>query len=70
MCGSDNLINRSLICKKGGYLSLRHSSLRDVIAELLETARCKDVTTELPLILVNRTELPSWTKEQMQLDQM
>ena len=32
--------------KRGGYVSLRDNSLRDVLAELLETAGCKDNTTE------------------------
>ena len=59
VCGSDNSINHSLICKRGGYVSLRHNSLRDVLAELLETAGCKDVTTEPLLIPVNGRELPA-----------
>ena len=42
-----------------GYVSLRHNSLRDVLAELLETAGCKDVTTEPLLIPVNGRELPA-----------
>ena len=59
VCGNDNLINHSLICKRGGYVSLRHNSLRDVLAELLETAGCKDVTIEPLLIPVNGRELPA-----------
>ena len=59
VCGSDNSINHSLICKRGGYVSLRHNSLRDALAELLETAGCKDVTTEPLLIPVNGRELPA-----------
>ena len=59
VCGSDNSINHSLICKRGEYVSLCHNSLRDVLAELLETAGCKDVTTEPLLIPVNGRELPA-----------
>jgi hypothetical protein len=35
VCGEANTINHALSCKRGGYVSLRHNSLRDMIAELL-----------------------------------
>jgi hypothetical protein len=46
-CGetNSNTINHSLICKKGGYVSLRHNSLCKVTAGLL-TPICKDVRLE------------------------
>ena len=48
-CGSENNINHSLICKKGGFISLRHNELRDIEAELISEV-CKDVTVEPPLL--------------------
>ena len=58
VCGEANTINHALSCKRGGYVSLRHNSLRDMIAELLRTAGCKDVTTEPPLLPVSGAHLP------------
>ena len=57
-CGEMNTINHLLVCKRGGYVSLRHNSLRDVIAEMLRHADCKDVRTEPPLLPVNGVQLP------------
>ena len=37
-CGEANTVNHLLICKKGGYVHLRHDSLRDVFAELMRNA--------------------------------
>ena len=36
VCGEDYTINHCLTCKKGGYGILRHNSLRDLIAEMLD----------------------------------
>jgi hypothetical protein len=58
VCGEANTINHALSCKRGGYVSLRHNSLRDMIAELLRTVGCKDVTTEPPLLPVSGVHLP------------
>ena len=46
--------------KRSGYISLRHNSLRDIIAKLLETAEYKDVTTEPPLLHVSYLGTPSY----------
>jgi hypothetical protein len=50
VCGENNTVNHLLICKKGGYVSLRHNSLRDLFKELMTNASCKDVYTE-PILL-------------------
>ena len=34
-----------MICKKGGFITMRHNELRDLEAELLNTV-CKDVQIE------------------------
>ena len=43
--GVENDIDHILSCKKGGYVSLRHNSLRDATANILRTI-CKDVQVE------------------------
>ena len=52
-----NTINHCLICKKGGYVSLRHNSLRDTTAELLRTT-CRDVVVEPTLLPTAGVALP------------
>ncbi len=59
VCGDINTLNHSLICKKGGYVSMRHNSLVDVIAKMLSSAGCKDVETEPVLLPTAGTILPS-----------
>ena len=59
VCGEPNTVNHLLICKKGGYVSLRHNSLRDVLAELMENAGCKDVYVEPKLLSTDGVQLPS-----------
>jgi len=60
-CNEKNSINHSLVCKKGGYVNLRHNSMRDTIAELL-TPICYDVVTEPPLLeLAGSEDLPRGT---------
>ena len=44
-CGEPYSVNHCLTCKKGGYVTLRHNSLRDLLAELLEEI-CNDVVIE------------------------
>ena len=48
-CGSPNNINHALICKKGGFVSLRHNQIRDMEANLMREV-CYDVKTEPPLL--------------------
>ena len=40
-----NGIDHTLICKKGGYVSMRHNALRDLNAEMQREV-CRDVVTE------------------------
>jgi len=47
-CGENFSIEHALTCKKGGFVSIRHNSLRDITANLL-TKTCKDVRVE-PLL--------------------
>ena len=50
VCGETNTLNHSLICKKGGYVSMRHNSLASLITKLLVSAGFGNVVTE-PLLL-------------------
>ena len=61
-CGEQNTVNHALICKLGGYVALRHNSLRDTTAELLKShGICKDVETEPSLLPISGEVLPSGT---------
>ena len=44
-CGSEFTCDHAMICKKGGFLSLRHNNLRDITYELLSEV-CKGVENE------------------------
>ena len=48
-CGSKNSVDHTLMCKKGGYVHMRHNALRDLNAELQKEV-CRDVVTEPKLI--------------------
>ena len=48
-CGAANSIDHILICKKGGYVHMRHNALRDTEAKIMENV-CKDVRTEPSLL--------------------
>ena len=62
VCGEQNTLNHALICKIGGYVSMRHNHLRDTTAELLRSHQiCKDVETEPHLIPLNGETLPPGT---------
>ena len=69
VCGEDNSINHCLICKRGGFVSLRHNSLRDTAANIL-TQVCKDVAIEPPLIPLTGENLPvsAITEDDARLD--
>ena len=56
-CGQPYSVNHCLTCKKGGYVILRHNSLRDLLAELLGEI-CKDVVTEPLLLPLSGEKLP------------
>ena len=59
-CGKINDVNHSLVCKKGGYVTMRHNALRDAEASLLKEV-CRDVCIEPVLLPVNEEELNSQT---------
>ena len=44
-CGQPYSINHCLTCKKGGYVIIRHNTIRDTLAELLGEI-CKDVVKD------------------------
>ena len=54
-CGHENSLDHVLICKKGGYVSMRHNILRDTESSLLQEI-CQDVKTE-PELLPTANEL-------------
>ena len=62
-CGQTNNINHCLICKLGGYVSLRHDSLLKKTAKMMAAAGCKDVKEEPPLINVTTEQLPEGTSK-------
>lgn len=47
-CGSPFDLTHALSCKKGGFVSQRHNTIRDVTARLLQEV-CSDVRVEPPL---------------------
>ena len=60
-CGQKNDVVHVLSCKKGGYVSMRHDSLRDAIANMMREAGCTDVRTEPDLLPVNPNDFGSRT---------
>ena len=53
--GTTNNSYHALDCKLGGYVSMRHNSVRDTIALFLRQAKCRDVKVEPGMIPVNAT---------------
>ena len=49
LCGKKNDTDHALICKRGGYIGMRHNRLRDLEAEIMREV-CKDVRVEPPLL--------------------
>ncbi|KAL5266928.1 hypothetical protein ACHWQZ_G004092 [Mnemiopsis leidyi] len=58
VCGEINTQDHSLICKKGGFVSIRHNTVRDATASLLEKV-AYGVETEPHLLPVGNRTLPS-----------
>ena len=58
ICGDDYSVNHCMTCKKGGYVTLRHNSLRDLTVEVLGEI-CQDVGKEPPLLPVTGESLPT-----------
>ena len=55
-CGVKNNLNHTLICKKGGYVAMRHNNLRDLNADLQREV-CRDVVVEPSLLPINNEEV-------------
>jgi len=54
-CGETNSVDHSLICKLGGYISMRHNSVRDSEAQIMREV-CRDVQTEPTLLPINEND--------------
>ena len=57
LCGARFEPDHQMICKQGGYASLRHNELRDLTATLMRKV-CNDVRVEPPLQPVTGEHLP------------
>ena len=57
-CGKRNSVDHALICKKGGYVSMRHNRIRDLEASMLKDV-CKDVRIEPELLPIGNTSQDS-----------
>ena len=55
-CGSKFDIQHSMSCKKGGFVSIRHNDLRDLIAGIVSDV-CKDTEIEPILLPLSGEEL-------------
>eukprot|EP00116_Pleurobrachia_bachei_P008201 sb/3468463/ len=49
-CGKANTLEHCLSCALGGYVYLRHNNIRDLTANILVEAGCKDVRIEPQLL--------------------
>ena len=61
-CGSDYSIEHCLSCKHGGYIHMRHDSVRDTFHEILQDV-CKDVRLEPSLLPVTGEVLPAGSND-------
>ena len=61
-CGVSNNVDHLLICKKGGYVTMRHDAIRDTEADLLKEI-CRDVRTEPTLIPTKGDHLRTSTEK-------
>jgi len=57
-CGETNSVDHSLICKLGGYTSMRHNSVRDSEAQKMREV-CRDVQIETTLLPINENDFKS-----------
>jgi len=48
-------VDHSLICKLGGYTSMRHNSVRDSEAQIIREV-CRDVQTEPTFLPMNEND--------------
>jgi hypothetical protein len=61
-CGQKNTIDHTLICKKGGYVAMRHNNLRDLNI-VMQKEVCRDVVSEPRLLPVNDDEVEGTTAD-------
>ena len=66
-CGETNSVDHNLICKLGGYTSMRHNSVRDSEAQTMREV-CKDVQTEPTLLPINENQRKVNTADNARLD--
>ena len=59
-CGESYSINHCLTCKLGGYIHIRHNTVRDTFGDLLKEI-CKDVKLEPQLLPITGEILPAGT---------
>ena len=59
-CGQANTANHCLTCKLGGFVALRHDSLKHTTARLLDQV-CTDVEIEPALLNITNEQLPRGT---------
>ena len=55
-CGQKNNIDHTLICKKGGYVAMRHNNLRDLNITMQKEV-CRDVVSEPSLLPITDQEI-------------
>ena len=67
LCGAKFKPDHQMICRQGGYVSLRHNELRDLTASLIKKV-CSDVSTESMLQQVSG-ETPSPVGKQRRFSQ-
>ena len=56
VCGLENNVNHSMICKRGGFICIRHNEVRDLTANMLREIS-HDVTTEQSLLILEGENL-------------
>ena len=66
-CGDRNSFDHIFICKKGGYVTMRHNALRDVEANLMQKV-CTDVKIEPMLMPTEAEQATSTTADRARLD--
>ncbi len=55
-CGQKNSVDHTLICKKGGYVAMRHNDLRDLNISMQKEV-CRDVISEPSLLPIQTEEI-------------
>ena len=66
-CGERNSFDHIFVCKKGGYVSMRHNAVRDVEAQLMQKV-CRDVKVEPMLIPTDAERAAGTTSDRARLD--